>query len=207
MDSLFPECRTGYSMAWETFWGWLPDMHILASEKQERSTVFSRVGGSFRQPVAVCSFTSDIRASLAVLCFSILVSWPVAAQTEEPESNESQEATTLLILASGKYQGVWRSENGMSNALLMVLTVDGQSIAGKLTLVGVEDYSGDRIRGKIEQNDDGSLSVKFKTRDGKWRSKAVFDGQLLIGTYMYEFQDRRVQKLVKGEWAAQRTSE
>ena len=112
-----------------------------------------------------------------------------------------------MILASGEYEGVWRSTDGESNALLAVLTVDGESIAGKLKLFGLEDYSGDRIRGKIEQNEDGSLSVEFKTRDGKWRSKAVFDGQLLIGTYMYEFQDRRVQKLVKGEWAAQRASE
>lgn len=182
-------------------------MHILASEKQEWSTVFSRVGGSFCQPVAAGSFTSVIRASLATLCFSILISWPVAALAEEPVSNESQEATTLLILASGQYQGVWRNEDGKSNALLAVLTVDGLSITGKLTLVGVKKYSGDRIRGKIEQNDDGSLTVELKTRDGKWKSKAVFDGQLLVGTYMYEFQDRRVQKLIKGEWAAQRTSE
>ncbi len=178
-------------------------MHIFGAKKQEGSAVFSRVGGSFRRLVAVCSFTSIIRASLATLCFSILFSWPVAAQAEEPES---QESTTLLILTSGEYQGVWRSEDDDSNALLVVITVDDQSISGKLTLVGVEDYSGDRIRGKIEQNDDGSLGVEFKTRDGKWRSKAVFDGQLLVGTYLYEFQDRRVQKLVKGEWAAQRTS-
>ena len=182
-------------------------MRILTSEVQERSTIFSRVSGSFRQPVAVCPFTSVIRASLAALCFSILVSWPVSAQSGESESDESQESTTLLILASGEYQGVWQNENGENNALLATFTVDGQSISGKLKLFGVDDYSGDRIRGRIEQNDDGSLSVEFRTRDRKWEAKGVFDGQLLIGTYMYEFQDRRVQKLIRGEWAAQRTSE
>ncbi len=182
-------------------------MHIVASEVQERSTVFSRVGGSFRQSVAVCSFTSILRASLAALCFSILVSSPVAAQAEEPESTESQEANTLLTLASGEYQGVWQNEDGESNALLATLTVDGQSISGKLKLIGVEDYSGDRIRGKTRQNDDGSLSIEFRPRDRKWIATGVFDGQVLVGTYTYKFQDRRVQKLVKGEWAAQRTSE
>jgi hypothetical protein len=55
----------------------------------------------------------------------------------------------------------------------------------------------------VAAKDDGTLSVEFKTRDGKWKSKAVFDGQLLVGTYFYTFQDRRVQKIVKGEWAAQ----
>ncbi len=71
----------------------------------------------------------------------------------------------------------------------------------------MEDYSGDKIRGNTVENDDGTMSVEFKTRDGKWKSKGIFDGQLLIGTFFYEFQDRRVQRLRKGEWAAQRVSD
>lgn len=106
-------------------------------------------------------------------------------------------------MTSGTYQGVWRDEDGASGETRVVLDVDGQSIKGKLMLTGIRKYSGDRISGKTEANADGTLNIEFKTRDGNWKAKAVYDGQIIVGTYFYEFLDRRVQKLVKGEWAAQ----
>ena len=109
-----------------------------------------------------------------------------------------------VTLASGTYQGVWRDEDGRTGDCTTVLDIDGQSIKGKLAVSGVKKYSGDRISGKTVENDDGTLGVEFKTRDGMWKSKAIFDGQLLIGTFYYEFQDRRIQRMIKGEWAAQR---
>lgn len=88
--------------------------------------------------------------------------------------------------------------------MTIVVDVDEDSFTGKLTISGVQKYSGDRIRGKIGEDDNGALAVDFKTRDGMWKSKAVYDGQLLIGSFYYEFQQKRVQKLLKGEWAAQK---
>ena len=160
------------------------------------------MGGSATRPVAVSSAKVILRAVLAAFCISGFVFLPISAHAEE-----AQEATTLLILASGQYQGVWQDENGESNALLADFKIDDLSIKGDLTLIGVEDYSGDKIRGKIEQNDDGTLSIEIKTRDGFWRGKANFDGQLLVGTYTYKFMDRRVRRLLKGEWAAQRAGD
>jgi hypothetical protein len=115
-----------------------------------------------------------------------------------------QKLASPVTLASGTYQGIWRDEDGLSGQWLGELNVDGQSIKGRMTLVGVEDYSGDKISGKTLENDDGSMAVEFRTRDRKWKSKGVFDGQLLMGTYSYEILGRRGKKLVKGEWAAQR---
>jgi len=115
-----------------------------------------------------------------------------------------QKLASPAILPSGTYQGVWRDENGVTGQWVTELDIDGQSIKGKMTVYGVKKYSGDKIRGSTFENDDGTLGLEFKTRDGKWRSKAVFDGQLLIGTYSYEFLDRRVERIVKGDWAAQR---
>ena len=154
--------------------------------------------------MTVSFIKSTAYSFLVALCVVSLACVPLSVEAEESSGGQSDTATTLLVLASGTYQGVWRDEAGANNALLLELNVDGDSVRGELTLIGVEDYSGDRIRGSLEQNDDGSVSVEFRTRDGMWRAKGIFDGQLLVGTYRYEFQDGRIQKVVRGEWAAQR---
>lgn len=177
-------------------------MNIHASELQIRSTATALVGGSAIRPGAVSSIKSIVRTVLAAFCISSFVFGPAAAMAEE-----AQEPTTLQVLASGQYQGVWRDQNGESNALLVDFNIKGARIRGKLVVIGVEDYSGDKIRGSIEQNEDGTLTVEFETRDRFWKSKAIFDGQLLVGTYIYEFNRRGSNHLLKGEWAAQRAGD
>lgn len=177
-------------------------MTIHASEFQKRSTATALVSGPATRPGAVSSFLSSVSKCLAAFFISSFVFGPAAALAEE-----AQEPTTLQVLASGQYQGIWRDESGESNALLVDFNIDGQSIRGKLTVIGVEDYSGDKIRGTIEQNEDGTLTVEFQTRDRFWKSKAIFDGQLLVGTYIYEFNRRGSNHLLKGEWAAQRAGD
>jgi hypothetical protein len=180
-------------------------MNILASEKQKRSTASNPVNKSIARPGAVSSIKSRVRTFSAAFCMSVLAVGPVPAKAggSDAQSAEAQNVSSTVALSSGTYHGVWRDEDGKSGETRAIFDVNGDSIKGKLTLAGVKDYSGDRINGKVAANDDGTLSVEFKTRDGKWKSKAVFDGQLLVGTYFYTFQDRRVQKIVKGEWAAQ----
>ena len=181
-------------------------MNILASEKQKRSTASAPVGESIVRPAPVSFIKSNIRVVLATLCCSFFAVGPAHGQSDgtDAQSAAMQKLASPATLASGTYEGIWRDEDGLTGASLIVLKIDGQSISGKLTVFGVDKYSGDRIRGKTFENDDGTLGIEFKTRDGKWKSTAVFDGQLLIGTYYYEFLYRRVQRLVKGEWAAQR---
>ncbi len=181
-------------------------MNILASEKQKRSTASAPVGESVVLPAPVSFIKSIIRTVLATLCCSFFAVGPAHGQSDgtDAQSAAMQNLASPATPASGTYQGVWRDENGLTGECITVLSIDGQSISGKLSVSGVDKYSGDRIRGKTVENDDGTLGLEFKTRDGKWKSKAVFDGQLLIGTFYYEFQQRRIQRLVKGEWAAQR---
>lgn len=164
------------------------------------------VGESLVRPAAVSSVKSFIRTVLAILGCSFLVIGPVRGQSDgaDIQAPAMQKLASPVTLASGTYQGIWRDEDGVTGQWVGDLDIDGQSIKGKMKLFGVEDYSGDKIRGKTLENDDGSMGVEFKTRDGKWRSKGVFDGQLLMGTYSYEISGRRGKKLVKGEWAAQR---
>lgn len=195
-------------MAGKHFWGWLPHMTNFASKnrKWSRASIDVAKQKSIIQPANADSTRSIFHTVLAVLSASMVVSGPVSAQ-DDASPDETQEITGTVFLASGTYQGVWRDEDGKSGEAITVLDINGESIKGKLTVSGVSKYSGDRISGKTETNDDGTLSLEFKTRDGKWKSKAVFDGQLLVGTFYYEFQDRRVQKIVKGEWAAQQVAD
>ena len=180
-------------------------MNILALEKQKRSMASAPVGGSIVRPASVSSVKSVIRIVLAVLCCSFFIAGPTHGQSDgtEAQSAAIRVLPSPVILGSGNYQGVWRDENGLNGEWRGELQIEGQSVKGKLRLSGVEDYSGDKIRGKTVENDDGTMSVEFKTRDGKWKSKAIFDGQLLIGTFSYEISGRRGKRLIKGEWAAQ----
>jgi len=164
------------------------------------------VGDSVVRPAAVSSTKSIIRTVLAILCCSFLVIGPVRGQSDgtDIQPPAMQKLASPVTLASGTYQGIWRDEDGQTGQWLGDLDINGQSIKGKMKVLSVEDYSGDKIRGKTLDNDDGTMGVEFKTRDGKWKSKGVFDGQLLMGTYSYEISGRRGKKLVKGEWAAQR---
>ena len=184
-------------------------MKILVLEKRNRGTISVPFGEPVARPTIPGFSQSIIKTVLAALCCSFFVIGPAHGQPNaaDEQSDPIRVLPSPVILPPGTYQGVWRDEAGLAGEWRAVLTVDGKSIKGKLTLYGVEDYSGDKIRGKTVENEDGTLGVEFKTRDGKWRSKAIFDGQLLIGTFFYEFQDRRVQRLLKGEWAAQRVSD
>jgi len=181
-------------------------MNTLALEKQKRSTASAPVGKSVVRPAAVRSIKPIMRTVLAILCCSFFAIGPAHGQSDGTDAQPAtlKKLPSPVILFSGNYQGVWRDENGATGEWFAVLKVDGQSISGKLSLSSVGQYSGDKIRGKTFENDDGTMGVEFKTRDGKWKSKAVFDGQLLIGTFYYKSQRRRVQELRKGEWAAQR---
>ena len=181
-------------------------MNIIAQEKQKRSTATAPVDDSVVRPAAVRSIKLIITTVLTTLCCSFFATGPAHGQSDgtDAQSAAIQVPPSPVILPSGNYQGIWRDEDEQTGEWIAALKVDGQSITGRLRLSGVEDYSGDKIRGKTVENDDGQMIVEIKTRDGKWKSKAIFDGQLLIGTFYYEFQDRRVQKLRKGEWAAQR---
>lgn len=178
-------------------------MYNVASENKNWSR--TSISKSIIRPATINSIRSFVRTVVAAFSVSVLLAGPLHAQEDgtEEQSAETQEITGTVFLASGTYQGVWRDEDGKSGETITVLDIDGESIKGKLSVSGVKKYSGDRISGKAVTNDDGTLSLEFKTRDGKWKSKAVFDGQLLVGTFYYKFQDRRVQKVVKGEWAAQ----
>lgn len=176
------------------------------NRKWGRASIFVSNHKSIIRPATVNSTKSFFRTVLAALSFSIAVPGLVYAQ-DDAAPGETREITGTVFLASGTYQGIWRDEDGKTGDAITVLDIDGKSVKGKLTVSGVSKYSGDRISGKTEANDDGTLSIEFKTRDGKWKSKGVFDGQLLVGTFYYEFQDRRVQKIVKGEWAAQQVTD
>lgn len=180
-------------------------MNILASEIQKRRPASAPVGASVVRPAAANFIKSIIRTALAALCCSFFATGPAHGQSDgtDAQSVPMRKLASPVTLASGTYQGVWRDEDGRTGESTIVLNIDGQSVKGKMTVSGVEKYSGDRIYGKIVENDDGALGLEFKTRDGMWKSKAVFDGQLLIGTFYYEFQQKRIQRLVKGEWAAQ----
>ncbi len=181
-------------------------MNILSLEIQIRGMASALVGDLVVRPAAVSSIKSIIRTVLAILCCSFLVIGPVRGQSDgtDIQPPAMQKLASPVTLASGTYQGIWRDEDGLTGQWLGQLKVDGQSIKGKMTVVSVEDYSGDKISGKTLENDDGTMGVEFKTRDRKWKSKGVFDGQLLMGTYSYEISGRRGKKLIKGEWAAQR---
>lgn len=185
-------------------------MNILALVKQKQSTAFAPVGDSVERPsimrpAAVSSIKSTIRTVLAALCCSFFITGPAHAQSDSVEAPPAPVLVkpSPVILTSGTYQGIWRNEKGVSGALTAELEIDGESIKGKLSIGGVDKYTGDKIRGKTVENDDGTMGVEFKTRDGKWKSKGIFDGQLLMGTYSYEYADRRGKKFIKGEWAAQ----
>jgi hypothetical protein len=181
-------------------------MNILALEIQKRSTAFAPVGVSVDQPAAVSSIKSIIRTVLVALCCSFFATGPAHAQSDGPDAPAApiRVLPSPVILPPGTYQGIWRDEDGLTGEWHAKLDIDDTSIKGRLKLYGVEDYSGDKIRGKTVENDDGTLGVEFKTRDGKWKSKGIFDGQLLMGTYNYEYPTRRGKKLIRGEWAAQR---
>ena len=191
-------------------------MNILVLVKQKRSTASAPVGDSVVRvsgirtsvirPAAVSSVKSIMRTVLAALCCSFFVTGPAHGQSDGVEAPSAPVLVkpSPVILPSGTYQGIWRNEKGVTGEWLAELDIDGESIKGRLTIAGVDKYSGDKIRGKTFENDDGTMGVEFKTRDGKWKSKAIFDGQLLMGTYDYEYADRRGKKLIKGEWAAQR---
>ena len=181
-------------------------MNNLSLEIQIRGMASALVGDSVVRPAAVSSSKSIIRTVLAILCCSFLVIGPVRGQSDgtDIQPPAMQKLASPVTLASGTYQGIWRDEDVLTGQWLGQLNVDGQSIKGKMTVVSVEDYSGDKISGKTLENDDGTMGVEFKTRDRKWKSKGVFDGQLLMGTYSYEISGRRGKKLIRGEWAAQR---
>jgi hypothetical protein len=181
-------------------------MNILALEKQKRSTASAPVGDSVIRPAAASSIKSIMRTVLAILCCSFFAIGPAHGQSDETDAQPAtlKKIPSPMTLFSGNYQGVWRDENGATGEWFAKLDVEGESIRGELSLTNVGQYSGDKIRGKTFENDDGTMGVEFKTRDGKWKSKAIFDGQLLIGTFYYTSQSRRVQELRKGEWAAQR---
>jgi len=181
-------------------------MNILALEEQKRRTASAALGESIIRPAAASSIKSIMRTVLAILCCSFFAIGPAHGQSDETDAQPAAptKIPSPMTLFSGNYQGVWRDENGVTGEWLAELDVEGESIKGKLSLTNVGQYSGDKIRGKTFENDDGTMGVEFKTRDGKWKSKAVFDGQLLIGTFYYKSQGRRVQELRKGEWAAQR---
>lgn len=185
--------------------GWLPDMNIFALIKIKRGTAFATVTDSGARQAAVSSIQSIIRTVLPALCCSFFISGPAHGQSDGVEAPPAPALVkpSPVILSSGAFQGVWRDEKGVSGGLTAELEIDGESIQGKLSIGGVDKYTGDKIRGKIFENDDGTLGIEFKTRDGKWKSKGIFDGQLLMGTYSYEYADRRGKKFVKGEWAAQ----
>ena len=181
-------------------------MNILALEIQKRSTAFATAGDSIDRPAAASPIKSSIRTVLAALCCSFFVAGPAHAQTEGPDAPSApiRVLPSPVTLPPGTYHGVWRDEDGLTGEWHAELDIDDTSIKGRLKVYGVEDYSGDKIRGKTVENDDGTLGVEFKTRDGKWKSKGIFDGQLLMGTFNYEYPTRRGKKLIKGEWAAQR---
>jgi hypothetical protein len=184
-------------------------MNSYASEKQKRSPAFSPVSEAVIRPAAARFMQSIIGTALATLCCSLFAIGPAWGQSEgtDSETASMKKLASPAILAPGTYQGVWRDEDGRTGETTIVIEVDGDSFTGKLSVSGVRKYSGDRIRGKIGEDDNGALTVDFKTRDGMWKSKAVYDGQLLIGSFYYEFQQKRVQKLIKGEWAAQKVPE
>jgi hypothetical protein len=184
-------------------------MNIFVLEKRNRGTTSVPVGEAVVRPANLSCSKSIIKTVLAALCCSFFAIGPAHGQTEgaDPPSAPIRVLPSPVILPPGTYQGVWRDDAGLTGEWRAVLKVDGKSITGKLMVYGVEDYSGDKIRGKTVENEDGTLGVEFKTRDRKWKSKAIFDGQFLIGTFYYEFQDRRIQRLRKGEWAAQRVSD
>jgi len=181
-------------------------MYSYASEKQKRSAASSPVSESVDSNGAASFTTSIFRTALAAFCCSLFAIGPAHGQSDGTGAQPAtvQQAASPITLDSGTYQGIWRDENGRSGPTTIVIDVKGDSFTGELAVDGVQKYSGDRIRGKIETDDDGAVSVEFKTRDGMWKSKATYDGQLLIGSYYYEYQQKRVQKLVKGEWAAQK---
>jgi hypothetical protein len=184
-------------------------MNSLASEKQKRSPASSPVGDTVIRPAAASFIKSIVRTALATLCCSFFATGPAHGQSDvaDAPSASGRVPPSPVILTSGTYRGVWRDEDGKTGETTIVIDVDGQSVTGKLSVSGVSKYSGDRIRGDLAENADGALEFEFKTRDGMWKSKAVYDGQLLIGAFYYEFQDRRVQKLIKGEWAAEKVAD
>jgi len=181
-------------------------MHILAAEEPKRGAALALVCESIMQPLAGSRIRSINRIALVLLCCSFFAIGPAYSQSDATAAPTAPPPIlpSPVTLPSGTYQGVWRDEGGLSGGAVIELVIDGNSIKGTLKLVGVEDYSGDKIRGRTMDNVDGTLGVEFKTRDGFWKTTAIFDGQLLVGSYDYKFYERRVQQLVRGEWAAQR---
>lgn len=183
-------------------------MNILASKIHNKRSP-APVGHSMARPTAASFIKSIMQTVPAILFCALFVAGSAHGQSDGTESQSvaPPKLASPVTLTSGNYQGIWRDEEGVTGEWHAKFDIDDQSIKGTLKIYGVDKYSGDKIRGSTEENADGTLSLDFKTRDGFWKSKAIFDGQLLIGTFQYEFQQRRVQRILKGEWAAQKVPE
>ena len=120
---------------------------------------------------------------------------------DDADSKESAKAedSGKVELITGSYTGTWESRDGRTGQTILTLEVQGQKIVGHLAFWGGR-YAGDDVAVKILSSDDGALKIEFKTRDGKLKSKAEFDGQSLTATYRYKYMVGRNRETERGDW-------
>jgi hypothetical protein len=157
-----------------------------------------------RRFLAPCGayLSSLLPAFLAVsLSFFVVATSHGAPDEDEADSNDSAVAdhSGKVELATGRYTGTWESRDGRTGRTVLTLEVDGQKIVGHLAFWGGR-YAGDDVAVKILSSDDGALKIEFKTRDGKMKSKAEFDGQSLTATYRYKYMVGRNRETERGDW-------
>jgi len=128
----------------------------------------------------------------------------VALSHGAPDDADSSKSAKVadsgkVELITGRYTGTWESRDGRTGRTVLTLEIDGQTIIGHLAFWNGR-YAGDDVTGKLVTSDDGSLKIEFKTRDGKMKSKAVFDGQSLTATYRYKYMVGRNRETERGDW-------
>jgi len=153
----------------------------------------------FLTPFRAC--LSSLLPAFLATCLSFFVVAVSHGAPDDADSKESAKAedSGKVELITGSYTGTWESRDGRTGRTVLTLKVEGQKIVGHLAFWDGR-YAGDDVVAKVLTSDDGSIKIEFKTKDGKMKSKAVFDGQSLTATYRYKYMVGRNRETERGDW-------
>ena len=107
---------------------------------------------------------------------------------------------SINVITCVNVSGLRRS--WVSGVALMSLTIDGNSVQGKLTIMGSPlGYDGDDVVGSVTSFSDGIWTVKLKEKKSRMSTTAVIQDGNFIGDYTFRYllfgKDR-------GQWILQK---
>lgn len=99
---------------------------------------------------------------------------------------------------AGTYTGVWQSNAGVGGVALLTVVVEGDSIVGKLRILGSPlGYQGDDLIGSAAEFSDGIWTVKFQGKNSRMSATAIFKDGSLLGDYKFGY---RLIGRDRGQW-------